>query len=97
MNMKRKVDFAARERPHADVPTLKSQKHPMSTSPAAGAPAEQFNKMLSVIQFPKNRLVDLACLGRLAVDMYAQQFGSHLEDTRSMAMYLGGSSANLAF
>jgi 5-dehydro-2-deoxygluconokinase len=36
-------------------------------------------------------------MGRLAVDLYAQQFGSRLEDARSMAMYLGGSSANLAF
>ena len=40
---------------------------------------------------------DLACLGRLAVDLYSQQFGARLEDARSMAMYLGGSSANLAF
>jgi 5-dehydro-2-deoxygluconokinase len=44
-----------------------------------------------------DRSHDLACLGRLAVDLYAQQFGSRLEDARSMAKYLGGSSANLAF
>ena len=49
------------------------------------------------IEFPQNRPIDLVCLGRLAVDLYAEQFGSHLEDARSMAMYLGGSSANLAF
>jgi 5-dehydro-2-deoxygluconokinase len=42
-------------------------------------------------------MYDLACLGRLAVDLYAQQFGARLEDTRSMAKYLGGSSGNLAF
>jgi 5-dehydro-2-deoxygluconokinase len=47
--------------------------------------------------FPVDRRVDIACLGRLAVDLYAQQFGSRLEDARSMSMYLGGSSANLAF
>ena len=47
--------------------------------------------------FPQGRRHDLACLGRLAVDLYAQQFGSRLEDARSLAMYLGGSSANLAF
>ena len=47
--------------------------------------------------FPDSRDFDLACLGRLAVDLYAQQWGSPLEDARSMAMYLGGSSANLAF
>jgi len=52
---------------------------------------------MPAIQFPENRPIDLACLGRLAVDLYAQQFGSHLEDARSMAMYLGGSSGNLAF
>ncbi len=52
---------------------------------------------MSALNFPTDRKFDLACLGRLAVDFYAQQFGSHLEDARSMAMYLGGSSANLAF
>ena len=49
------------------------------------------------LQFPQERTYDLACLGRLAVDLYAKQFGSHLEDARSMAKYLGGSSGNLAF
>ena len=52
---------------------------------------------MSVLPFPSNRDFDLACLGRLAVDFYSQQFGSPLEDNRSMAQYLGGSSANLAF
>jgi 5-dehydro-2-deoxygluconokinase len=52
---------------------------------------------MSAIQFSENRPIDLACLGRLAVDLYAQQFGSKLEDARSMAKYLGGSSGNLAF
>jgi len=52
---------------------------------------------MPILPFPDNRPIDLACLGRLAVDLYAQQFGSHLEDARSMAMYLGGSSGNLAF
>ncbi len=46
---------------------------------------------------PSDRRIDLACLGRLAVDLYSNQFGARLEDARSMAMYLGGSSANLAF
>ena len=40
---------------------------------------------------------DLACLGRLAVDLYAQQLGAHLEGVSSFAKYLGGSSANIAF
>lgn len=52
---------------------------------------------MSILNFPTDRPIDLACLGRLAVDFYAQQFGSRLEDARSMAMYLGGSSGNLAF
>ena len=52
---------------------------------------------MSVLPFPDHRDFDLACLGRLAVDFYSQQFGSPLEDNRSMAQYLGGSSANLAF
>jgi 5-dehydro-2-deoxygluconokinase len=52
---------------------------------------------MSTLKFPSGRPIDLACLGRLAVDLYAQQFGSRLEDARSMAKYLGGSSANLAF
>ncbi|WP_309683835.1 5-dehydro-2-deoxygluconokinase [Polaromonas sp.] len=52
---------------------------------------------MTTLNFPPPRRIDLACLGRLAVDFYAQQFGSRLEDARSMAMYLGGSSANLAF
>ena len=46
---------------------------------------------------PTGRRFDLACLGRLAVDLYAQQVGSRLEDVSSFAKYLGGSSANIAF
>jgi 5-dehydro-2-deoxygluconokinase len=49
------------------------------------------------LNFPGPRRFDLACLGRLAVDLYAQQFGARLEDVSSFAKYLGGSSANIAF
>jgi len=49
------------------------------------------------LRFPQERRFDLACLGRLAVDLYAQQFGAWLEDVSSFAKYLGGSSANIAF
>ena len=52
---------------------------------------------MSSLQFPGPRRFDLACLGRLAVDLYAQQVGSRLEDVASFAKYLGGSSANIAF
>ncbi len=49
------------------------------------------------LPFPDGRTHDLACLGRLAVDLYAQQVGCPLEDATSFAKYLGGSSANIAF
>lgn len=51
----------------------------------------------TTLTFPAGRRFDLACLGRLAVDLYAQQFGARLEDVASFAKYLGGSSANIAF
>jgi len=43
------------------------------------------------------RNIDIACLGRLAVDLYAQQIGCSLESATGFAKYLGGSSANIAF
>lgn len=49
------------------------------------------------LHIPEGRRFDIACLGRLAVDLYAQQFGARLEDVSSFAKYLGGSSANIAF
>lgn len=53
--------------------------------------------MSSTFPLPPGRRFDLACLGRLAVDLYAQQMGCPLEDVSSFAKYLGGSSANIAF
>ena len=52
---------------------------------------------MSTLPIPDGRRHDLACLGRLAVDLYAQQLGARLEDVSSFAKYLGGSSANIAF
>jgi 5-dehydro-2-deoxygluconokinase len=49
------------------------------------------------ITFASDRQLDLICLGRLGVDLYAQQVGARLEDVGSFAKYLGGSSANIAF
>ena len=43
---------------------------------------------MPTLPFPSGRRHDLACLGRLAVDLYAQQFGSRLEDARSFAASL---------
>jgi 5-dehydro-2-deoxygluconokinase len=39
---------------------------------------------------------DLICLGRAAVDLYAEQPGARLEDVSSFAKYLGGCAANIA-
>ena len=52
---------------------------------------------MTTLNFPTDRRFDLACMGRLAVDLYAQQVGARLEDATSFAKYLGGSSANIAF
>jgi 5-dehydro-2-deoxygluconokinase len=52
---------------------------------------------MSRLHIPSGRRFDLACLGRLAVDLYAQQVGARLEDVATFAKYLGGSSANIAF
>lgn len=42
------------------------------------------------------RELDLICLGRVGVDLYAEQVGAKLEDVSSFAKYLGGSPANIA-
>ncbi|MEO6919808.1 MAG: 5-dehydro-2-deoxygluconokinase [Collimonas sp.] len=47
--------------------------------------------------FAAGRKLDVICIGRLAVDLYAQQIGAPLADVTSFAKYLGGSSANIAF
>ncbi|MGL6159516.1 bifunctional 5-dehydro-2-deoxygluconokinase/5-dehydro-2-deoxyphosphogluconate aldolase [Microbulbifer sp.] len=41
--------------------------------------------------------LDLICMGRVAVDLYAQQIGADLEDAGSFAKYLGGSSGNVVY
>ncbi|KWN77442.1 5-dehydro-2-deoxygluconokinase [Burkholderia ubonensis] len=52
---------------------------------------------LSSHTFAQNRPLDVICIGRVAVDLYAQQIGARLEDVTSFAKYLGGSSGNIAF
>ncbi len=49
------------------------------------------------LPFPSGRSIDVACLGRLGVDLYADQIGCSLEDATRFSKYLGGSSANIAF
>ncbi len=53
--------------------------------------------MRNQARFAPGRALDVVCLGRFAVDFYAQQIGARLEDVTSFAKYLGGSSANTAF
>ena len=53
--------------------------------------------MKNTAQFAADRSLDVICLGRLGMDLYAQQIGARLEDVTSFAKYLGGSSANIAF
>src|SRR5438477_7920122 len=53
--------------------------------------------MRNKTRFAPDRALDVICLGRFAVDFYAQQIGARLEDVSSFAKYLGGSSANIAF
>lgn len=52
---------------------------------------------MQTLPFPSDRAIDIACLGRLAVDLYADQIGCSLEAASSFSKYLGGSSANIAF
>src|SRR5437868_13882852 len=43
-----------------------------------------------------NGALDLACIGRAAVDLYGEQLGCGLEEVSTFARYLGGSPANTA-
>ena len=40
--------------------------------------------------------LDLVCIGRTCVDLYAEQEGARLEDVQSFRKYVGGSAANIA-
>jgi len=39
---------------------------------------------------------DLLCMGRAAVDLYADQIGTPLEDVSSFSKYMGGCAGNIA-
>lgn len=41
-------------------------------------------------------MLDLICVGRCSLDLYAEQLGVPLAQARSLAMYIGGCSANVA-
>ena len=66
----------------------------LTTDPTTGLSAGHASQSS---RFAAGRERDIICLGRLAVDLYAQQVGARLEDVTSFAKYLGGSSANIAF
>jgi 5-dehydro-2-deoxygluconokinase len=46
--------------------------------------------------FAKERAIDVICMGRVAVDLYAEQINSPLEDVQSFRKYLGGCAGNIA-
>ena len=46
--------------------------------------------------FEDTRPLDLICMGRVAVDFYAEQVYSHLKDAQSFRKYLGGCAGNTA-
>ena len=46
--------------------------------------------------FENRRSIDLICMGRVAVDLYAEQVHSPLEDAQSFRKYLGGCAGNIA-
>ncbi len=43
-----------------------------------------------------NRVHDVVCMGRAAVDLYGEQIGASLQEVTTFARYLGGSPANTA-
>ncbi len=53
--------------------------------------------MQNPTRFASGRKYEIVSIGRLAVDLYAKQYGCNLEDASSFAKYLGGSSGNVAF
>lgn len=44
----------------------------------------------------EGRMLDLVCIGRTCVDLYAEQEGARLEDVQSFRKYVGGSATNIA-
>ena len=44
----------------------------------------------------RDHSLDLVCIGRTCVDLYAEQEGAKLEDVQSFRKYVGGSAANIA-
>ena len=52
--------------------------------------------MTSGFPFDPKRPVDLICMGRVAVDLYAEQIYSPLSAAQSLRCYVGGCAGNIA-
>ncbi len=46
--------------------------------------------------FDQSRSLDLICMGRVAVDLYAEQIGASLQDAQTFRKYVGGCAGNIA-
>lgn len=51
---------------------------------------------IKTICYDPARPIDLICMGRVAVDLYAEQIGESLADADSFRKYLGGCAGNIA-
>lgn len=49
-----------------------------------------------MIYFDNKRPIDVICMGRVAVDLYAKDIGVNLADVNSFNKYLGGCAGNIA-
>jgi 5-dehydro-2-deoxygluconokinase len=47
-------------------------------------------------EYDVTKLLDLVSMGRVAVDLYAEQVGASLKDVQSFRKYLGGCAGNIA-
>src|SRR5690625_5224733 len=48
------------------------------------------------LEFPKNRPIDMIGIGRLCIELNADQINRPMEETSSFTKYVGGSPANIA-
>jgi 5-dehydro-2-deoxygluconokinase len=51
---------------------------------------------LNDLQFDRSKPMDVICLGRLCIDLNANEFNRPMEETMTFTKYVGGSPANIA-
>jgi 5-dehydro-2-deoxygluconokinase len=51
---------------------------------------------MTFIEFPENRSMDLIAMGRLCIDLNANEINRPMEETKTFTKYVGGSPANIA-